>query len=860
MKKSILSVLFILASLAAFGQTSIKVQAPNLVAVDETFNVMFVIEGEHSPSEFTWSEGDDFQLVWGPQKGKSSSVSIINGKKTSSTQVTYTYVLMPRKAGTFQLPAAEAVIKGETIRSRQVTIQVAPDQSQKSAAQSSSGNSEELSTGTVPSGDLFLKMSLSKTKVVLGESITASLKLYQRTNITGIDDAKFPSFNGFWSQELQAPQNIEFKREAIGDRIYNAALLRSWTLIPQQTGDIRIDPAELVCTVTVRAPGSSSGSVFDSFFQDDYRTIRKRVITDAFTVHVSALPSGAPESFGGGVGNFEMSVSLTKDSLKTHDAASLNVVITGKGNVSLLDAPKINFPPDFELYDVKTTEGAGSKSFEFPFIPRSHGEFTLGPVEYSYYDVSKGRYVTLRSNEMKISVARGSEDSSYAGQTVAAPVGKKDVRNLGNDIRFIETSTPSFHRQGRVFAGSGLFWLLAALIILAAAASFFLFRGMAARRADVAGTKSRSATKMARKRLSSAGEYLAKDLCSAFYEELHKALLGFVSDKLNMDMADMSRENIARELAESGVGESLCTEFVELLDACEYARYAPATDHAAMSEHYEKAVSAISMIDDRMRNRNKKSFAGISALLLLLAPFGSYAAQQESPDSLWNAGIQAYSTGMWQEAFDEWNGIVAAGMESPELYYNMGNACFKLQDYAHAILFYERALKLNPSYSDAKYNLEYLNSIIQDKVEPVPEFFVKAGLRKVSYLMPSGYWAVLSLAMLLAAAVMLLLFLLSASKGRRKTGFFLAIAFAVLALLSLGFGLSQRKTILDTGEAIIVSPVSSVKSSPGVSATDLFVLHEGTKVKVVDTVSGWAEIQLADGRQGWIQSGDKEDI
>ena len=858
MKKAFLLLLLLLTSLAIFAQTSIKVQAPNLVAVDETFNVMFVIEGEHAPSEFTWSEGDDFQLVWGPQKGKSSSVSIINGKKTSSTQVTYTYVLMPKKAGTFQLPVAEALVKGETIRSKSVTIQVVPDKSQQSSAQSSSESSEAVTTGTVASGDLFMRMTLSKTRVVLGESITASLKLYQRTNITGIDDAKFPTFNGFWSQELQAPQNIEFQRESLGDRIYNVALLRSWTLIPQQTGDIRIDPAELVCTVTVRAPGSSTGSIFDSFFQDDYRTIRKRVTTDAYIVHVSALPSGAPESFGGGVGTFDMAVSLTRDSLRAHDAASLNVVITGKGNVSLLDAPKINFPPDFELYDVKTSENSGSKSFEFPFIPRSHGEFTIGPVEYSYYDVSKGRYVTLRSQELKISVARGSEDASYSGQTVAAPAGKKDIRNLGNDIRFIETSVPSFHRQGKVFAGSVLFWLLAALIILSAAVSFFLFRGLAARKADVAGSKSRSATKMARKRLSSAGDYLAKDLCSAFYEELHRALLGFVSDKLSMDMADMSRENIAQKLEESGVDESLCADFVELLDACEYARYAPSTDHAAMSDHYEKAVSVISMIDDRMRNR--KSFAAITVLLLALAPYGSYAAGQESPDSLWTAGVQAYNAGMWQDALSEWCEIEAAGMEAPELYYNIGNAYYKLQDYAHSVLYYERALKLNPSYADAKYNLEYLNSIIQDKVEAVPEFFVKTGLRRVSYLMPSGYWAVLFLILLLAAVVMLLLFLLSASKARKKTGFFLSLALAVLALMSLGFGLSQRKVILDTEEAVIMSPVSSVKSSPGVSATDLFVLHEGTKVRVVDSVSGWVEIQLADGRQGWIPDKDKEDI
>lgn len=852
--------LALVTAFAASAQTTINVQAPNLVAADETFNVMFVIEGEHSPSSFSWSQGDDFQLVWGPQKGTSSSVSIINGKRTSSRQVTYTYVLMPRKAGTFQLPAAEAEVKGETIRSKSLTIQVVPDQTQKSSGQSSSGESGTLATGSVASGDLFLKMSLSKTRVVMGESITATLKLYQRTNLTGIDDAKFPSFNGFWSQETQAPQNIEFKREAVGDKIYNSALIRSWTLIPQQTGDIRIDPAELVCSVTVRAPGSSSGSIFDSFFQDDYRTIRKRVTTDAFTVHVNALPSGAPASFGGGVGTFDMSVSLTRDSLRAHDAASLNVVVRGKGNLSLLEAPKISFPPDFEVYDVKTSETSGSKTFEYPFIPRSHGEFVLGPVEYSFYDVAKGKYVSLRSQEMKISVARGSEDASYAGQSVAAPVGKKDIRNLGSDIRFIETSLPSFRKKGSIFAGSALFWLLAAFILLAAAASFFIFRGAAARRADVAGTKSRAATKMAKKRLSRAGEYLTRDLSSAFYEELHKALLGFVSDKLSMDMADMSRDNISRRLAGAGVGDALCEELVGLLDACEYARYAPATDRAAMSEHYEKAVSVISMIDDRMGNGKKKSIASVAALVLLMAPLGSYAAEQAPADSLWNAGVEAYGAGMWQDALACWSGIEASGLESAELHYNIGNAYYKMQDYAHAILYYERALKLDPSYPDAKFNLEYLNSIIQDKVEVVPEFFVRTGLRKLSYLLPSTSWAIVFLVLLLAACAMLLMFLLSASRGRRKAGFYSAVVLMLLALPALSSGLSQRKAILDAGEAVITVPVSSVKSSPGASATDLFVLHEGTKVKIIEEVSEWTDIQLADGRQGWIPTGDKEDI
>lgn len=861
MKRIAIILISLAISALASAQSTIRVQAPNLVAVGEQFNVMFVIEGEGAPSSFEWTAGDDFQLVWGPQKGRSSSISIVNGKKTTSSQVTYTYILCAPAAGNFTLSSAEAVVKGETLRSKPVSVQVVSDPASQGGSQQKPASGDEgLSTGTVPDGDLFVRLHLSKSRAVVGETMTATLKLYQRTSISGIDDAKFPSFTGFWSQELQSPTNIEFKREALGDKIYNSAVLRSWTLIPQQSGELRIDPAEIVCSVTVRAPGSSTGSIFDSFFQDDYRTVRKRLVTEPHTVHVTALPSGAPASFGGGVGNFKMSASLTRDSLRAHDAASLVVNVTGTGNVALLEAPGIAFPPDFEVYDVKVTETSSGKSFEYPFIPRSHGSFDIGPVEYSYYDVSKGRYETLSSRILHLDVSKGAEESTFGGQSVAAPMVGKDVRNLGNDIRYIETGVPAFSRKGEVFAGSVLFWLLGVLLAGIAAAVFFVLRAMAARRADVVGSKSRSATKMARKRLSDAGDFLAKGLYSAFYEELHRTLLGFVSDKLNMDMADMSKDNISRKLSESGVDTALCDDFVALLDACEFARYAPDNGREAMSAHYESAVSVISTIDERMKKRPSGRLTLVTALMLLLVPAGLQAGEAAGLDSLWNEGVRFYESGDWASAGDTWSSIVNQGYESPELYCNLGNAFFKQREYAYAILNYERALKLDPSYSDAKFNLEYLSTLIQDRIEVVPEFFLKTWTRKLSYIMPSQSWAVLFLVLLALALAMLLMFLLSNDSRRRKLGFFASIAALLLALVALAFSLSQRNHILSADEAVVVSAVTSVKSSPGSSSVDLFVLHEGAKVTILESVGTWSNIELQDGRQGWIPDADIECI
>lgn len=867
--KRIAALLVALAcAFAVSAQTTVKVQAPNLVAVDEQFNVTFVINGENAPSSFEWSAGDDFQLVWGPQKGTSTSISVVNGQRSKTSQTTFTYVLLPRKTGRFQLPSATATVKGEQVYSGRHSIEVVSNGSEARNSQQQSQSSDNRSsdqirsTGSVSGDDIFLRLSLSKTKAVVGETITATLKLYQRVNIAGFEDARFPEFNGFWKQETFAPQNIEFKRENVGDMIYNSAVLRTWNLIPQQAGDMAIEPAELVCLVNVRAP-STGGSIFDSFFQDEYQTVRKRVTSQAHTVHVSAVPGGAPASFGGGVGTFKMTASLTRDSLRTHDAASLMITVSGKGNVALLEAPKVEFPVDFEVYDVKVTETATSKTFEYPFIPRSHGDFVLGPVEYSYYDISSGKYVTLQSDPMPIKVSRGAEpeSSTGAGQLVQGP-GRKDVLSLGSDIRHIATAAPKLHRKGTGFAGSLIFWLLAALLCLMAAAAYFILRKITARRADVVLSRKRAANKMARRRLSLAGDYLGKNLYSAFYEELHKALLGYVSDKLGMDASEMSKDNISATLLEKGVQDGLVSDFIGLLDACEFARYSPDAGHDAMNSHYEGAVAVISNMDECMKRTHKPASVAVVLLLVLttsVAPFNASAA--ESADSLWTAGVEAYSDGRWTDALSAWNAIEDSGFDASELQYNIGNAYFRSGELARAILSYERALKADPSNKDARFNLDFAGSRIIDKIETVPEFFLKTWMRKVGSWMSAEAWAVLALVLLALTLVMLLVFLLGGSLGIRKGGFFASLAAFVCFIFCLVNSISGHRAVTDQDHAIVVSPVTSVKSSPArESAADLFVLHEGTKIKLLDTVGEWVNIELSDGRQGWMKSGDMEAI
>ena len=866
MKKIFLTVLSVLTAFVAFAQSSIKVEAPNVVATDEQFNVTFIIEGENSPTDFTWASNDDFQIQWGPQQGKSTSIQIVNGQRSKSVQSTYTYVLRPNKAGRFTLPVATAKVKGKTISSEPVSIEVVAagsSSNSQSAARPSNGQQAQRQQAGLQDSDIFLKLTLDHTNVVVGEPIIATLKLYQRVNIAGFENVSFPTFNGFWSQEIEAPTNIEFAREVYDGQIYNAALLRKFVLVPQQQGKVTINPAEMTCLVNVRV-SSGGTSIFDGFF-DDYRTVRKKVATQPMTVTVNPLPAGAPASFAGGVGHFTISAKVSKDTLKTHEAASLILTVSGRGNVSLLETPKVNFPPDMEVYDTKISDKidksglSGSRIYEYPFIPRSYGDFEIEPVKYSYYDVNQRKYVTLETQPIVLNVLRGNE--AEASGVVVSGVLPKDVKNLASDIRFINVKDSELVSRGHFFVGSVLFWILVVALFVVAVVLWAALRHLAARRADVVGSKNRKATKMALKRLQLANTFLKQNLYTAFYEELHKALLGFISDKLNIPSAELSRERISEALAEGGVAPSLTETFIGILDACEYARYAPTAGNEAMAAHYTSALDVISSIDSDMKTHKNAAKTVLPLILMLLMPFAAVASNDVYVDSLWNSANQAYMEGRWADAAADYELISGMGLESASLYCNTGDAYFKDGNVPMAILFYERALKLDPSYEDARYNLQLLNSTIQDRIDPVPDFILKVWAKDICYLMNSDAWAVCFIVFLALTLALALLFILGATAAGRRAGFFTGIVTLLLAIASLSFSIWQKNDYMSADDAIVIRPVTSVKSSPSSEAsTDLFILHEGTKVRILDKVGNWNNIELADGRQGWILSKDLEII
>lgn len=867
--KRTFTLLLLLSALTCAAQ-NLTIDGPRVVSVDETFRIVFSADG--SMEGFDWPGTEDFDVVWGPQRGSSSSTSIINGKRTSSHQETMTYILQPKGEGKFTIPGATATVEKKECSTKSLTIEVVGSQQQQQPQQqqqqqsSSSQNSQNnaAATGTVSNQDIFMRLSVSKSDVVKGEPITATLKIYTRADISGFEDIHFPTFNGFWSKETVTVNNLEFNRENVGGTIYNSALLRQYMLIPQQTGKLTIDPAEMVCQVRIRTSSGGPSSIFDDFF-DSFQTIRKRITTPAITINVRDLPQGAPASFAGGVGDFKIAARMSKEGIKSNEAASLIVTVTGKGNIAMIEAPKVSFPPDFEVYDLKTTDKVsndgtnGSKSFEFPFIPRSHGDFTIPSIEFSYYDNAHGKYVTVSTGDIPVTIEKGEEIEG--GGVAVAGSNRQAVRSLAEDFRYISMGSGAMKKKDSFFAGSPLFFILLAAIALLYFVILALTKASARRKADVVSSRNRKANKMAHARLKNAEGYMKQGLSAAYYEELHKALLGYISDKLAIPAADLSRETVTSALEGKGVNADTIASYNSLLDRCEYARYSPESGQAQMQNEYDEAIETISKLEREVKS-TKKSGAPKKALIaaLLFLTGISAAAQEQDVNALWQKAGEAYAAEQWQNALTLYQAIEGENLQSAELYYNMGNAYYKNGDIAHSILYYEKALKLKPSHKDAANNLAIVSQLTLDKIDVVPEFILKSWMKDLRSGLSADGWAWITLALAAIVAALMLVYRLSERNGLSKVAFIAACVLAVAMIVTLIFSLKQRKEVSKSESAIVTSPVSSVKNSPADGGQTVFVIHEGTKVKLIDNVGEWTRISLTDGRQGWLKAETVEEI
>lgn len=604
MKKLLILLCFIgLAGSLVAQSVQVTAQAPGVVEVGEQFQIDFTVNAE--PSNFIVPEIRDFRLLYGPSTSQSSSTQIINGKVSSSSAYTYSYVFQPTKPGKYLIGAAEATVGGKKYKSNPINIEVvgggASKQSQQSgqpASNQSSTQTEQVSEG----GNVFVRVIVDKKNVYQGEYLTATIKIYSKYSISAVGNADLADA-GFFKQEVAIPQP-HMERENVNGQIYGTAVLKKYILIPQRSGTLTIQPINLECNVQQPVQSRSRG-IFDDFFGPSVQNVPMKLKSKPITVNVKALPGGAPSSFNGAVGKFTFDAKVDKKALKTNDAVTLKVTVNGTGNIKLVDAPKVNFPTDFDSYDPKialNTSDAnggvtGSKTFEYLLIPRNPGTFKIAPLVFSYFDPTSNQYKTLSSSEFTFNVEKGSDNQSSSMITSQS---KEDVKFIGKDIRFIKTNNFKLLKVSDYFFGSGLFYAIYIIVLLVFVGIIWFRRRTIKQNANVAYVRNRRADKFASKRFKLAKTYLVANQKEQFYDELLKAIWGYLSDKANIPLSELSRDKALELLRNKGVEDDLVQKFTTLLDNCEFARYAPSVA-GSMQEDYNNAVDLITKLQQKMK-------------------------------------------------------------------------------------------------------------------------------------------------------------------------------------------------------------------------------------------------------------------
>lgn len=608
--KKILSILFVctIAIIAIAQEVEFKASAPAQVIMGKPFQLVYQVN--QRAKDLRVPEFVDFDYMAGPFTSQSSSTSFVNGKRTSTFTLTYTYTLMANKEGNFTIQPATIKVDGTEYTSNGVRITVLPpDQAPSGSAINGSTNSVGAAgqqASSVNAENLFLRTLVSKTKVHEQEVVLLTYKLY----FANVDVAQFtnntrlPEFKGFLKQDLEMGE-IQTELEHYNGRNYQTAVLYRTLLFPQRSGDIVIDPAQFEAVLRVRNRAQVR-SIFDDFF-DSYTTATKVLTAPGVTIHVSSLPTGKPVGFSGGVGRFSISSTISDVQLQANEAVTLTLVIQGAGNMKLLKTPVVDWPEGFEVYDPKVTNNfkntiagvSGTKVVEYLAIPRAGGTYVIPPVLFSYYDVEEDAYRTLTTEEYTLTIARAmGEESNVA--VVNNYLQKEDIQQLGNDIRYIQTNdlvlSPTSPSRWITF-GSLIFWLCYLMPAILAAVLFVIFRKQIKENADITRVRYKKANKVAQRRLKMAEQLLKQNNKEAFYEEIERALWTYLSDRLSVPTAQLNKENIAQILAGKGVAPELIDEMLKVLATAEFARYAPVSDHA-MQDLYNDTTKMINQLEN----------------------------------------------------------------------------------------------------------------------------------------------------------------------------------------------------------------------------------------------------------------------
>ena len=840
----------------------ISVSAPSHVAAGENFRVAYTINTSDVEEFRMGGVQDGLEVIAGPYTSSQSSYQMINGHTSSSSSVTITYTLYAAKNGSFTIGASHALVGGKRLSSRPVKIQVSGHAQRTNGApnmhgQDSYDQPRMRSAGSAISGsDLFIKVSASKKRVHEQEPILLTYKVYTQVDLTQLE-GKMPDLKGFHTQEVPLPQQKTFHTETVNGRPYKCVTWSQYVMYPQMTGRLEI-PSITFKGIVVQQ--NRNVDPMEAFFNggSGYVEVKKDIKAPGITLQVDPLPQ-RPANFSGGVGKFNISASLDKKEVKAGEPITLRVVVGGIGNLKLLKQPVVNFPKDFDKYDAKVTDKTrltangveGNMVYDFLAVPRNQGSYTIPSVELTYYDTGKNAYKTIKTQPFKVEVEKGDGTSAAS----------EDFASQDKDIHTIKLGKAELHKADEMFFGSFGYWISLLMPLIAFVVLLIVFRRRAIENADIVKKRSNRAGKIATKRLRLANKLMLQGKQGEFYDEVMRALWGYMSYKLNMPAEKLNRDNIRETLGRHFVDDATIEKFTTALDECEFERYAPGDAAGNMNRTFESAMTAIMDIENAIneaRKNQKKHPAGYSFVWLLLAMicFGSTSAKAVTKN---NADTE-YQKGNYQQAIRDYEEILKNG-ESAEIYFNLGNAYYRTDNITKAVLNYERARLLSPGDDDINFNLQFARSKTIDKITPESEMFFITWYKSLVNFTSVDNWAKTGILCIVMALLLVLLYLFGPQLMLRKIGFFGGLAFFVIFLLSNLFAFQQKQALDNRTGAIIISPSVNIKKTPAKNSADQFVLHEGTRVDIIDKgMTDWRCIRVGDGREGWIETKAIEEI
>lgn len=602
---ALVALLFCGATSYAANNVTLKASAPNSVAMGAMFEVTYTVNTSEV-SNFRGPSFEGFDVKYGPSQFTKSAMEIINGKTTKSESITYTYSVMPTKEGTFQIGSASVSVKGKSYTSDKLTIKVLPADK---TANSHSNGAKSGSGKSASNSDIFVLAQLSKNNIYEQEATVLTYKLYvSSVSLIGGRMIKVPDFKGTHAQDL-ANINERWELEHYNGRNYRTTILKQVVLFPQQSGKIEIDPlsfeAEIEQNVEFEDP-------FDAFFNTSRRSsFKQNISSKPITINVKALPAGKPLNYSGGVGKFSLTSSVSNTQVKANEAVTVKLVISGTGNMKLMSTPVVEFPSDFEVYDPKvedhfrlTAEGeTGNRVVEYLIIPRHDGNYKIDPIKFSYFDIASNRYRELSTEPINLKVEKSANGSTSTSTAVSNFTNKEDLKILNEDIRYIKLNKVTLKPQPNFIQGSltyRLYFIVMALLFI----GFIVFNAKQAKlNSNTALVRTKKANKMARNRMKSAYKLMIANNRGEFYDEVLRALWGYIGDKLNIPVSKLTKDNIDQELTKYGVEEPLRKDLLSVLNDCEFAKFAPGDDSLAMDKILARATELIGNLDGVIKNK-----------------------------------------------------------------------------------------------------------------------------------------------------------------------------------------------------------------------------------------------------------------